>query len=316
MGSLEVADPRVREFAAYLTTERGASPYTQRNYLQILTQFCAWYAEQEKRPPAWAQLRRDDFRSYLRHLGRNQLSRAAIRLRFSTLRSFYKFLIQRGAVESSPIKNIALPKPERRLPQFLTPPQTLDLLRAPLLEWKARQERSDQPVAATPYLRDCAIFEVLYSCGLRISEICGMRTEDIDWAQQQVRVRGKGKVERLVPIGAPALESIRRYWQSLATAPAAAEPVFQTDEVKGTPVYPRIVQLRLKRYLELAGLDPKLTPHKLRHSFATHLLDAGADLRSVQELLGHAHLITTQIYTHLNTERLKKAYDAAHPRAK
>ena len=143
-----------------------------------------------------------------------------------------------------------------------------------------------------------------------------MRTEDIDWAQQQVRVRGKGKVERLVPIGAPALESIRRYWQSLATAPAAAEPVFQTDEVKGTPVYPRIVQLRLKRYLELAGLDPKMTPHKLRHSFATHLLDAGADLRSVQELLGHAHLLTTQIYTHLNTERLKKAYDAAHPRAK
>ena len=130
-----------------------------------------------------------------------------------------------------------------------------------------------------------------------------------------VRVRGKGKKERLVPIGAPALAAIQNYWNKLAQPPSGDLPVFFANTGKLKPMYPRLVQLRLKRYLETAGLDPHLTPHKLRHSYATHLLDAGADLRSVQELLGHAHLVTTQVYTHLTTDRLKKTYDKAHPRA-
>ena len=130
-----------------------------------------------------------------------------------------------------------------------------------------------------------------------------------------VRVRGKGKKERLVPIGAPALAAIQNYWNKLAQPPSSDLAVFMANIGKLTPMYPRLVQLRLKRYLETAGLDPRLTPHKLRHSYATHLLDAGADLRSVQELLGHAHLVTTQVYTHLTTDRLKKTYDKAHPRA-
>jgi integrase/recombinase XerC len=130
-----------------------------------------------------------------------------------------------------------------------------------------------------------------------------------------VRVRGKGKKERLGPIGEPALEAIKNYWSLLPQAPAGESPVFLTGAKKRTPVSPRHLQLRLKKYLAVAGLDPHLTPHKLRHSYATHLLDAGANLRSVQELLGHAHLVTTQVYTHLTTERLKRAYDAAHPRA-
>jgi integrase/recombinase XerC len=130
-----------------------------------------------------------------------------------------------------------------------------------------------------------------------------------------VRVRGKGKKERLVPIGGPALEALENYWRTLPRKPAGPSPVFLAHTKKLSPVGSYDVARRLKKYLALAGLDPALTPHKLRHSYATHLLDAGADLRSVQELLGHAHLITTQIYTHVTTERLKKAYDAAHPRA-
>jgi integrase/recombinase XerC len=150
---------------------------------------------------------------------------------------------------------------------------------------------------------------------LRISELCGLSVRDIQWGEQLVRVRGKGKKERQVPIGAPALEAIRAYWQRLTQPPSGQAPVFWARPDRERPMYARLVQLRLKRYLELAGLDPKLTPHKLRHSFATHLLEAGADLRSVQELLGHAHLVTTQVYTHVTTERLKRVYDQAHPRA-
>jgi integrase/recombinase XerC len=223
--------------------------------------------------------------------------------------------MRRGQAASCPIKNIALPKIEKRLPRFLTPQQMLDLLNAPLQELQRLKESSDTPVTEAPWLRDIAILETIYSCGLRVSELCGLRAEDIDWAGQVVRVRGKGKKERSIPIGGPALTAIRTYWDHMESEPAGSMPVFLADEHKRAPMYPRLVQLRLKRYLELAKLDPRLTPHKLRHSYATHLLDAGADLRSVQELLGHAHLVTTQIYTHLTTERLKKVYDEAHPRA-
>ena len=175
--------------------------------------------------------------------------------------------------------------------------------------------RSPVPANSAPFLRDVAILESIYSCGLRISELCGLRCEDLSWEEKAVRVRGKGKKERLLPIGAPALETIRNYWNQLPHSGEATLPVFVAENNSTRPMSPRTVQLRLKRYLEIAGLDPKLTPHKLRHSYATHLLDAGADLRSVQELLGHAHLITTQVYTHLTMERLKRAYDDAHPRA-
>jgi len=159
------------------------------------------------------------------------------------------------------------------------------------------------------------LLETIYSCGLRISELCGLRAEDLNCNEQLIRVRGKGKKERQVPIGTPALEAIRAYWKSLEHSPSGSMPVFLANQHRPDAMSPRVVQLRLKRYLEIAGLDPQLTPHKLRHSYATHLLDAGADLRSVQELLGHAHLATTQVYTHVTTERLKRAYDKAHPRA-
>jgi integrase/recombinase XerC len=163
--------------------------------------------------------------------------------------------------------------------------------------------------------RDVAILETIYSCGLRISELCGLLASDIDWSEQLIRVRGKGRKERLLPIGQTALQAIRNHWNLLPYPPRGESPAFLERSTKLKPVGPRSLQLRLKKYLALAGLDPNLTPHKLRHSYATHLLDSGADLRSVQELLGHAHLVSTQVYTHLTTERLKKAYDQAHPRA-
>ena len=191
-----------------------------------------------------------------------------------------------------------------------------DLLAAPLKLLPAQGKTdSEQAAAVFACRRDVAVLETIYSCGLRISELCGLVAQDIDWNERLVRVRGKGKKERLVPIGEPALEAIKNYWSLLPQAPAGESPVFLAGAKKRTPVSPRHLQLRLKKYLAIAGLDPHLTPHKLRHSYATHLLDAGADLRSVQELLGHAHLVTTQVYTHLTTERLKRAYDAAHPRA-
>jgi integrase/recombinase XerC len=308
-------DEWAKKFLIHLATDRGASIYTQRNYRQALIEFHRWHQRERQQLPHWATLQRDDFRGYLRFLGRSNLGRAAIQLRFSALRSFYKFLVRHGVLTSLPIKNLSLPKIGKRLPQFLTAQQMVDLLKSPLKELAARRKASEDDLDASIYHRDVAVLEVIYSCGLRISELCGLQAQDIDWHNQSVRVRGKGKKERLVPVGAPALTAIQHYFSQLTRPPTGAMPVFVVDQKKRSPLYPRLVQLRLKRYLEIAGLDPKLTPHKLRHSYATHLLDAGADLRSVQELLGHAHLVTTQVYTHLTTERLKRAYDEAHPRA-
>ena len=312
--SIESKDAMVASFLDYLQTEAGASPYTRRNYRQALTEFSYWHEGERKQVPDWLRLKKIDFRAYLRFLGRGNLSRSAIQLRFSALRSFYKHLMRRGKLDASPIRDISLPKKEKRLPQFLTPAQMLKLLEAPLRELDAAREE-DEEVDPVPYLRDAAILEVIYSCGLRVSELCGLRVLDLDQAERLIRVRGKGKKERQLPIGKPALVAIAHYWAVLEHPPTGEMPVFLANPNDLRPVYPRLVQLNLKHYLEAAGLDPTLTPHKLRHSYATHLLNAGADLRSVQELLGHENLVSTQVYTHLTTGRLKKAYDAAHPRA-
>ena len=279
-------------------------------------EFFRWHWAERKLPPVWEKLQRDDFRAFVRFLGRNNLSRAATQLRFSALRTFYKFLIRHGAAESSPIKNLSLPKPEKRLPKFLTKQQMEALLVAPFELLKIQKEKKvGRPVSQIAALRDVAVLETIYSCGLRVSELCGLRVDDVDWNEQIIRVRGKGKKERLVPVGKPALMAIQDYWNTFKQPPGGVSPIFFAETKKRAPLSPLQLSRRLKKYLSIAGLDPGLTPHKLRHSYATHLLDAGADLRSVQELLGHAHLITTQVYTHVTTERLKRAYDAAHPRA-
>ena len=302
------------QFFRFLSNEKDASVYTQRNYRQALDEFEQWYRDTNESPVRWSELERNDFRLFLRQLGRRELSQAAIRLRFSALNSFYKFLMRRGLVESSPVKDVTLPKPAKRLPQFLTIDQMNALLDAPMRELSAK-DGTKRKVSQVPSLRDRAILETIYSCGLRIGEICRMLAGEIEPDDLVVNVHGKGKKERQVPIGRAAVEAIRLYWERLAKPPALDEPVFFASEKKRSAIYPRLVQLRLKKYLTVCGLDPTLTPHKLRHSYATHMLDAGADLRSVQEMLGHANLTTTQVYTHVTTERIKRAYDEAHPRA-
>ena len=310
-------DAGLTRFFQHLATDRGVSNNTERNYRQALKDFCAWYQQERKTYPNWNELQRDDFRSYLRFLGRKNLGRATVQLRFSALRTFFKYLVREGHVGSSPIRNLALPKVGRRLPKFLTSKQVEELLAAPQkLLALGLEDRPGKTRATLLCSRDVAILETIYSCGLRISEVCGLQAQDLDWHEGLVRVRGKGKKERLVPIGKPALNSIEQYWHLLPEQPGGQSPVFfASSERSPRPVCARDLQLRLKKYLALAGLDPHLSPHKLRHSYATHLLDAGADLRSVQELLGHQHLVTTQVYTHVTTERLKRAYERAHPRA-
>lgn len=309
-------DPWVSKFLAHLATDRGASVYTQRNYKQALEEFQLWHTRERQSSPVWEKLQRDDFRSYLRFLGRQNLGRAAIALRFSAMRTFYRYLIRHGAAETSPIKNLSLPKVGRRLPAFLTKEQMVALLEAPLQVLDTSKTKSaGRPVSMAACYRDVAILETIYSCGLRVSELCGLRVEDVDGAEQIIRVRGKGKKERLVPISETALRAVEAYWSVLPDRPAGEMPVFLSETKRRSALSPLMLARRLKRYLMVAGLDPALTPHKLRHSYATHLLDAGADLRSVQELLGHAHLVTTQVYTHVTTERLKRAYEKAHPRA-
>lgn len=312
------SDEWVAKFLEHLETDRGVSPYTHRNYSLALHEFVRWHRSAKQSEVPWERLDRDDFRGFLRALGRQNPGRAAIQLRFSAFRTFYKFLIRRGVVSVSPIKNLAVPKLAQRLPRFLTTEQMESLLDAPFKLLPSSVDDKDstrtKERVARCY-RDRAVLETIYSCGLRISELCGVNAADLDETQQLLRVRGKGKKERQVPISRLAITSIQQYWNCLPATPSGQEPVFAGGLLRRTRLLPRSLQLRLKKYLAIAGLDPELSPHKLRHSYATHMLDAGADLRSVQELLGHAHLATTQVYTHLTTERLKRVYNAAHPRA-
>ncbi len=292
-------DPLSEEFLDYLGDGKNYSPLTLRSYRQALAQFHAF------RPTlGWREATADDFRAYLFDMMKRDRSRATIRLSFAALRSFYNHLTDRNLIPSNPLKLGSLPKIEKKLPQFLTVPQVNTLMEKP----KAR-EKSKQ---ATPWMaaRDAAILELFYSSGLRLAELAALDVKDLDPIGETVRVMGKGSRERIVPVGELALEAISRY-RSKANVQSGALFLNKSRKRHGH----RSIWLLLKNYVREAGLPATLSPHKLRHSFATHLLDNGADLRSVQSLLGHASLTTTQIYTHVTTERLKRAYDAAHPRA-
>jgi len=311
--------PRVVEFLRELKTTRGASSYTVRNYTQALDSLHRWHEETYEKPPDWLHLKRDDFRHFLRALGRRQLSRASIQLTFSALRTFYRYLLKHRHVSSTPIRGITLPKSGRRLPRFVPEHQISGLLGAPLQKLStqraaAQEAGSPAPEASDAY-RDAAVLELIYSAGLRISEVCGARFDDINLQSRVLKVRGKGRKEREVPFGVPALKSLERYWDAIKYSRTPGTPLFLATSGDQKPISASSVQKGLKDYLAIAGLDPGLTPHKLRHSFATHMLDHGADLRSVQELLGHAQLKTTEVYTHVTAERLKQVYNQAHPRA-
>lgn len=292
-------DKLAEEFLGFLEVERNASARTLRIYRDALRDF-----REQNKAPDWRQCRAQHFRDYLFELMKRKQARSYIRLQFSALRSFYRFLVARNRLTKDPVREVQLPKAEKKLPLVLTQTQIGELLAAPLQVKKAKSAPVWMPQ------RDAAIMEVFYSSGLRLAELAALNVNDLDIYTESVRVLGKGRKERVCPVGAPALEAVSRY---RAAANVHSGPLF-LNKGRGR-ISPRSIWLILKRYLRHTSIPIALSPHKLRHSYATHLLDNGADLRSVQELLGHASLSTTQIYTHVTTERLKKAYAESHPRA-
>jgi integrase/recombinase XerC len=290
-------------FLQLLEQGPGASVHTIRNYRQALLEFKAHHPDR-----SWWEMKAADLKAYLYRLAREQkLGPGSIRLRFAALRTFFKHAVREGKIASNPAVGLALPKLPRRLPVFLNRDQIVELLEAPHRLWE--KKNPDRPAPWT-VLRDTAWLELFYSAGLRLSELVQLQRDDVDLREGTARVLGKGRKERLCPLGGPAVRAIEAY---LAACPLEGDALFLSG--RDRPLNGRTVQLALKRYLAFAGLDARVSPHKLRHSFATHLLDEGADLRSVQELLGHSQVTTTQIYTSVSVERLKRVYDAAHPRA-
>jgi len=246
----------------------------------------------------------DSIRSYLGLLNEKQYSKATIARKLATLRSFYKFLVKRNHVSSNPVVSIRTPKQEKKLPRFLEYEEVKKLLNTP-------------PVNTWLGARDRAILETLYSTGIRVSELVALNMDDIDFLGEVVHIRGKGKKERIAPIGSSALQVIQHYME-YRNKRAQSNGNFDSKVLfvnkHGRRLSTRSVRRKMDKYLKMSGLDPDISPHTLRHSFATHMLNNGADLRSVQELLGHQSLSTTQIYTHLTTTRLKEVYENAHPR--
>ncbi len=243
-------------------------------------------------------------RTYLAFLNEKQYSKATIARKLATLRSFYKFLVKRGRLDSNPVTAVRTPKQDKKLPRFLEYEEVKRLLETP-------------PVDTWLGARDRAILETLYSTGIRVSELVALNMDDIDFLGEVIRVRGKGKKERVAPISSSALQVIQHYMEfrnkrAQSSNNFDAKVLFVNKH--GQRLSTRSVRRKMDKYLKMAGLDPAISPHTLRHSFATHMLSNGADLRSVQELLGHQSLSTTQIYTHLSTRKLKEVYDNAHPR--
>jgi integrase/recombinase XerC len=293
-------DPLVHAFLQFMEVERTASPRTLENYRHALESFRA------KHPGfiAWDKLTADDFRKYLFAQMKGGMGRATIRLHFAALRSYFKFLTRRQGLQKNPLLEVQLPKQEKKLPVTLTVAQVVAMLDLPLTTPREKQA----PVWAAE--RDAAILEMFYSTGVRISELAAMNVPDVDVYTETVRVLGKGRKERICPVGSHALAALQRY---RAKAGVHDSALFRNKA--GKRMTTMAITNVVNKYRRLSGLPLNVTPHKFRHSFATHLLNNGADLRSVQELLGHASLSTTQIYTHVTTERMKKVYDAAHPRA-
>lgn len=313
-------DVVVRRFHAYLSAERNASAHTAAGYEQDLGQFAAFcWGIDAPAPFAWAQVTSDKARAFLMAFAGAGAKPTTTRRKLASLRSFYKYLLREGVVTGNPFEGLHGPKLARPLPKVLTLPEVERFLNAPIEDLQQRQKAGQvlQPVDHYVRMRDTALFETLYSTGCRISEVTPLVWRQIDFTHGGVIVTGKGAKQRLCILGTCALKALR-----VARAKAAEVwPDGGADETRlflnerGRPLTPRDVERRMKVWLAAADLPTDLTPHKLRHSFATHLLDAGADLRTVQEMLGHASLATTQIYTHVSIERLKDEYMKAHPRA-
>ena len=285
----------IADFVRHLRNEQNVSPHTERSYQSDLEQFAAFVDDADP-----ASIGHQDLRTYLGHLIGLKIRKTSLARKLSAIRAFYKYLNRTGVLQSNPARLIATPKQDKRLPAVLTVDDALRLMNAP-----DHDEASE--------LRDRAVLETLYSTGIRASELIGIDHEDIDRQDRLIRIRGKGRKERIVPVGEKALEAIDAYHSQKPSSPKD-RAVFSGPS--GKRLTARTVQRILGNYWKKLGLSQKASPHTLRHSFATHLLESGADLRAIQELLGHASLSTTQRYTHLNLDALMETYDKTHPRAK
>jgi integrase/recombinase XerC len=298
-------DKMIGRFLKYLEIERNCSALTIKSYREDLDLLLNYLQEKLGRIPAPDEITPLELRTYVSAMHEAGYAKTSVARRLASLRSFFKFAQREGKCESNPAKPLRNPRKERKLPHFLSNQEIGQLLAAP-------------PKSDPQGIRDRAILETMYSAGLRVSELVGMNLDDLDLMDGLVRIRGKGKKERLSPLGSFAVKALQSWLK-------VREPAANLPAKHGSPVFlnrfgkrltTRSIARMLEKYLKLTGLDLRTSPHTLRHSFATHLLDRGADIRSVQELLGHKSLVTTQIYTHVSTAGLKEVYESAHPRAR
>jgi integrase/recombinase XerC len=296
---------QIAQFLTFLRVERGASPHTLKGYREDLIAAADYFADEDGLCPEPASITAVELRGFLSALHEAGYAKTSIARKLASLRSFYKYGQREGWASSNPARALRNPRKGRTLPHFLTNEEIGKLLSA--------------PPAGTPMgLRDRAILETTYSAGLRVSELVALSDGDVDLSQGVLRVRGKGRRERLSPLGSYAVRALQAWLKVRTISPREPQgreaPMF-TNRF-GTRLTTRSVGRMLEKYLRETGLDRRTSPHTLRHSFATHLLDRGADIRSVQELLGHKSLVTTQIYTHVSTANLRAAYEKAHTRAR
>jgi len=286
----------IEKFKNYLSIEKNVAPNTLLNYISDIENFASFVKAKLIEDIDYLTLRR-----YLAELKQRNLSKRSIARKLSALRTFFKFLYRDGYIKSNPTRNTQTPKLDKKLPVFLDEKNVIKFITSP-------------PSEEINGMRDAAILETLYSTGIRVSELTGLNLLDVDFISGIIKVLGKGRVQRLTPIGDKALTKIREY---LAARDKRIRPkdkaVFLNKFCKR--LSERGIRRIVDKYIKLTAIEQKISPHSLRHSFATHLLNSGADLRSVQELLGHKNLSTTQIYTHVSAERMKSVYDKAHPRA-
>lgn len=292
------------EFLHHLSAEKNASAHTVKSYREDLTQAVDFFLQYLGNPTAKPrQISTRLVRAFLAHLSEKGYARSTIARRLAAVRSWFRFLCRQGTLPTNPAHGLRGPRQEKRLPKVLDTQQVTTLVETP-------------PEGGPLEVRDRAILEVLYSGGLRVAELAGLNLDDLDLAGGLATVRGKGRRERLVLLGPPAVEALNAWIAvRLAVSPRAARQEALFLNRFGGRLTTRSVGRMLEKYVAKAGVGADTTPHTLRHTFATHLLDAGADIRGVQELLGHKSLATTQIYTHVSTQRLRDSYDRAHPRA-
>lgn len=293
-------------FLDFLAKERRYSRYTVRNYKAAVVSFFVWLRKDGRWTGGLEEINQLQVRGFLVEKQR-ELARRTLHNHVSGVRAFFRYAIRRKWVSKNPFTGLVLPKLDKPLPKFLTEAQMRKLLGGPML---LLENESLDPFTAW---RDRLMLELLYGGGFRVSEAVGLDYGQIDFKTGVARVRGKGNKERLCPLGKAAMACLETFKRDYARQTGFSDPVLVTP--KHQRLYPRMIQLTLKRYLALADLPMDMSPHKIRHSYATHLLNNGAQLRLLQELLGHANLATTQIYTHVSIERLKEVYRQAHPRA-